>query len=308
MHRRPGARPPAGTAATANHALAALKRAAREIPGLARALSGLTGLVLARVALRGDPPLPLPPGFAVDTLAFSAGAPALARPDMPVEPAGLARAAGLVIPALIDRQPAAQPGLAALERAATRGKGLFWLVEAWLRGEHAPIAESAPLMSLSRATLDLALAQVASGLAVRLRQAAAPLIERLPWIRGFCPVCGSPPALSFRRGRAGRRLWCAFCGHDWPFRQPACPFCENDAPARLAAFGPEDRPAERAEACLACERWLPAADIGPASAFLPEVALLRLHALEGLARGKGLAGGGGFLDLTRTIGRSVEPD
>jgi FdhE protein len=46
------------------------------------------------------------------------------------------------------------------------------------------------------------------------------------WAHGYCPICGSAPALAESRGlEQRRRLRCDRCAADWPGQQVRCPFC-----------------------------------------------------------------------------------
>ncbi len=64
--------------------------------------------------------------------------------------------------------------------------------------------------------------------------AAASLRESLElraWHEGFCPVCGSPPAMSEKNGPLGDwELFCGTCESSWTQRFPHCPFCGVDEP------------------------------------------------------------------------------
>ncbi len=60
-------------------------------------------------------------------------------------------------------------------------------------------------------------------------EALRALIAGLRWHKGYCPICGSMPELSFIKGEEGQRwLRCALCSHSWRFLRPSCPFCENE--------------------------------------------------------------------------------
>jgi formate dehydrogenase maturation protein FdhE len=49
------------------------------------------------------------------------------------------------------------------------------------------------------------------------------LIQNLAWHKGYCPLCGSFPELSFLKGdEAQRWLRCALCGHEWRFMRTKC--------------------------------------------------------------------------------------
>ncbi len=103
------------------------------------------------------------------------------------------------------------------------------------------------------------------------------------WGRGYCPACGSWPALaelgagSPREGGAsdrgagdrgvdgagdgdadradgGRRLRCSFCGAGWPCAPGACIYCGAGGEGLLAAAGAGG--AQRAELCRSCGGYL----------------------------------------------------
>ncbi len=51
-------------------------------------------------------------------------------------------------------------------------------------------------------------------------------LEPGAWLSGFCPICGSPPALAESRGLdQERRLRCDRCAADWPWRHFQCCYC-----------------------------------------------------------------------------------
>jgi FdhE protein len=78
------------------------------------------------------------------------------------------------------------------------------------------------------------------------------------WMRRYCPMCGSPPAMAQLRGTdPGRRrfLSCGCCGARWGFRRTACPFCEADA-HRLASVTVEGESPLRIDWCESCRGYL----------------------------------------------------
>ena len=87
------------------------------------------------------------------------------------------------------------------------------------------------------------------------------------WERGYCPACGSWPALAeFRDGDAagdghaagdedgGRRLRCSFCGAGWPCREGACIYCGAGGDGLVTAAGAGA--GQRAELCRSCGGYL----------------------------------------------------
>jgi FdhE protein len=77
------------------------------------------------------------------------------------------------------------------------------------------------------------------------------------WLRSYCPMCGSPPAMAqfvgIDPGRF-RLLCCGGCTTRWRYRRTQCPFCERDE-HRLAGLVVEGIPL-RIDYCEACRGYL----------------------------------------------------
>ena len=117
-------------------------------------------------------------------------------------------------------------------------------------------------------------AEMAVGpLACRLRRRTFAAAEGHPelagalagWERGYCPACGSWPALAEFRdpdpdGAAhggedsARRLRCSFCGTGWRRAERACIYCGAGGDGFLTAAGAGA--AQRAELCRSCGGYL----------------------------------------------------
>lgn len=120
--------------------------------------------------------------------------------------------------------------------------------------------------------------------------ALAPLLASLNWHRGYCPLCGSMPELSFLKEAEGQR-WqrCSLCGHAWRFSRLACPFCETDNHENLQLYYIAGREHERVEICNSCGRYVLGLDLrGRIDETVLEVAPLGLTRLDLLAQEKGL--------------------
>ena len=90
------------------------------------------------------------------------------------------------------------------------------------------------------------------------------------WQRGYCPTCGSPPAMAQLVGRdPGRRrlLSCGLCRTRWQFSRTACPFCEADA-QRLASLTIQGEGGLRLDHCDSCRAYLKTYDGEGAEALL----------------------------------------
>ena len=111
------------------------------------------------------------------------------------------------------------------------------------------------------------------------------------WGKGYCPVCGSPPAISILRGEGERFLFCSFCDHEWHSQRIYCPFCENKDQKTLHYFFSEEEE-YRVNVCDKCKRYIKTVDTReikrPVYPFLEQVATLHL---DMLAQNQGLQSG-----------------
>jgi len=84
--------------------------------------------------------------------------------------------------------------------------------------------------------------------------------ERVPtdWAYGYCPICGTWPALAEMRGLDGaRHLRCGCCGGDWRTEWLRCPFCgEGDHETLGSLVSPDKLERERIEVCDRCRGYV----------------------------------------------------
>ena len=79
------------------------------------------------------------------------------------------------------------------------------------------------------------------------------------WLRGYCPTCGSLPAMAQLVGiDAGRMrlLSSGCCGTCWRYRRTGCPFCELVDDHKLAIVGIEGEGGLRIDYCESCGTYL----------------------------------------------------
>jgi FdhE protein len=112
------------------------------------------------------------------------------------------------------------------------------------------------------------------------------------WEKGYCPVCGSPPAISILRGEGERFLFCSFCDHKWLSQRIYCPFCENKDQKTLHYFFSEEEEEYRVDVCDQCRKYIKTIDTRkikrPVYPFVEQVATLHL---DMLAQNQGLQSG-----------------
>jgi FdhE protein len=79
------------------------------------------------------------------------------------------------------------------------------------------------------------------------------------WLRGYCPTCGSAPAMAqlvgIDPGRL-RLLSCGCCGTRWRYRRIGCPFCESADDHQLSALAIEGEKYLRIDYCQSCRAYL----------------------------------------------------
>lgn len=78
------------------------------------------------------------------------------------------------------------------------------------------------------------------------------------WVKGYCPVCGSWPALAEVRGiERSRFLRCGRCGAAWHANALSCPFCATSDHNELAALVPAGEGTHAiVEACTRCSGYV----------------------------------------------------
>ncbi|MGB2698324.1 MAG: formate dehydrogenase accessory protein FdhE [Candidatus Zixiibacteriota bacterium] len=86
-------------------------------------------------------------------------------------------------------------------------------------------------------------------------------IDRENWLKGFCPVCGSLPAMAYLRKDDGKRiLWCKFCETQWSYLRLKCPFCSNEDQKTLRYFFTAEGDPHRVYVCDECKKYVKTID------------------------------------------------
>jgi FdhE protein len=98
------------------------------------------------------------------------------------------------------------------------------------------------------------------------------------WSRGYCPVCGSWPALA-EVAATHRVLRCSFCALAWEPSSYACVYCGDSGDKFVTAAPDEIRKDRRLEVCGACGSYLKTLDVPTLSAF-PFLAIADLETMD----------------------------
>ena len=79
------------------------------------------------------------------------------------------------------------------------------------------------------------------------------------WLRGYCPTCGSVPAMAHLvavdEGRA-RYLQCGYCRTRWLYRRHGCTFCGEEDEHQLQSLWLEQESGLRIDCCHECGGYL----------------------------------------------------
>jgi FdhE protein len=102
------------------------------------------------------------------------------------------------------------------------------------------------------------------------------------WTHGYCPACGSWPAIA--EVMAGRHaLRCSFCAFAWDLPSRRCVYCGEAGDRFVAASTDahlvEGRQRRRVEICNACRSYMKAIDVSDLSPF-PLVAIADLETMD----------------------------
>ena len=80
------------------------------------------------------------------------------------------------------------------------------------------------------------------------------------WDRGFCPACGSWPAVA--EGAAGSHiLRCSFCAAAWQLSSYRCLYCGNDRDSFVTAAPDPEQPTRRLQLCGECGGYAKVLDL-----------------------------------------------
>jgi FdhE protein len=229
------------------------------------------------------PKLSLPPRYLVAKL--DRGVPALAGEPIPV-PVPLLKPTLL---ALCDSLARGGAGDAAAnirtQISETRMDAGSLLAASLKRDQHA-IRIGAQHRSLAPDLLWLVAELAVSPFAYALHRALfasalpdTPLAAALDrWNRGFCPLCGSWPALA-EVASTHRVLRCSFCALAWELNSYACVYCEEDGELFVTAAPDLERTDRRIEVCKKCGAYLKTVDVPELSPF-PLLAITDLETMD----------------------------
>jgi FdhE protein len=269
----------------------AIHKIEKEIPSLKSVLDAFKEIFIGRTLFKENlsdlPNIPISPP---DSFQFSQGVPLLTEEILSRFIDSWEGSVDFMIPYIKKGFPKIKPELTRLKSAIEKGHlNLKDCMKALLQGQEKKIDEIASYLETQPLILKFILDQLVKPFIEKRIERTQPLIQTLPWHKGYCPLCGSFPELSFLKGVEGQRwLRCSLCGYEWRFMRTKCPFCENDDHEKIELYFVEDREHERAELCYQCNRYIVNIDTRKfAEEVVREVAAIGMLYLDVLAQGKG---------------------
>lgn len=186
--------------------------------------------------------------------------------------------------------PSAQSFVQALEAGKTDLRELCLRL---LQGDDAYFDATATQLNLARDALAfIVYSAMRPSLVACAEGLATHLAADKEWGKGYCPVCGSPPGLSFFGDNGERFFHCSFCWHAWPTRRIFCPFCENTDGQTQHYFFSESEKGYRVDVCGRCNKYVKTVDLRELDrvVYPPLEQVASLH-LDLMAGEKGLESG-----------------
>jgi FdhE protein len=270
----------------------AIHKIEKEIPYLKSVLDAFKEIFIGRTLFKAN--LSGPSNIQIsppDSFQFSQGVPLLSREMLSRFIDSCEKSVDFMIPYIEKGFPKIKPELTRLKAAVEKGHlNIKDCMKALLEGQEKKIDEVALNLETQPLILKFILDQLVKPFLEKRIEGTQSLIQNLTWLKGYCPLCGSFPELSFLRGDEGQRwLRCSLCGHEWRFMRTKCPFCENDDHEKMELYFVEDRQHERAELCYQCNRYIVNIDTRKcAEEVVTEVAAIGMLYLDILAQGKGV--------------------
>lgn len=178
-----------------------------------------------------------------------------------------------VLPVLMESFPFADQLRVLEEKVESGGLDMHRLALAYLRSEAASFQRTSDEIGVSTQVLAFAVRCVLGPVLAGLARSMAGVLDKMPWTQGYCPVCGSTPAIaSLSRpepadneglvgGGGKKRLTCSLCSHQWTFRRDHCPSCGNSDAEQKELLFAEGAKHERIEACKKCGSYLLCVDL-----------------------------------------------
>jgi FdhE protein len=192
------------------------------------------------------------------------------------------------IPPLIKAFPGIAAQVVRLKEALVAGEiDLKSCIGSFVEGREDGMNEIASHLCFEPVTLKFILGQMLKPFVEKRTEGLRPLIENLPWHRGYCPICGAFPEISFLQGEGEQRwLKCSLCGYDWKFDRMTCPCCgETNKDRKFVCVDGLEH--EWVELCPDCHRYIVGIDLRKQTEVTSDVAAIGMVHLDLFAQRRG---------------------
>ncbi|MBG0789742.1 MAG: formate dehydrogenase accessory protein FdhE [Desulfovibrionaceae bacterium] len=204
----------------------------------------------------------------LDTARLVAGVPLLVDEDLSAWSEAFAASRDAVLPTVVDVLRLDADAAGAVTAHLADSANLVGLAQARIEGNRKHFENTSVQLGIEQASSLLYISEVVSGPVLRaMVDGMGESLSGIAWDRGYCPVCGSSPSISYLSprevsdldqlvGGGGKKfLHCSLCGHDWRFKRNACVSCGNDDNQTREVFYVDDVRHERIEACHKCGKY-----------------------------------------------------
>lgn len=156
-----------------------------------------------------------------------------------------------------------------------------------VEGREEDINKIAACLGFQPNVLKFILGQMLKPFVEKRTESLRPLIENLPWVQGYCPICGAFPEMRFIKGEEDQRwLKCSLCGYEWRFDRQTCPYC-GEKKERKEFISVDGFEHEWVELCHDCHRYIVGIDLTKRTGVTTDVATIGMVHLDIIAQNRG---------------------
>ena len=138
---------------------------------------------------------------------------------------------------------------------------IFPLFSSFLHEDASPVTQAATVMGVDSEALSFFLYHSLRPSLCRCEHELSGYLADAPaWEKGYCPICGSLPALGWLEADGRRVLFCSFCWHSWALNRVVCPFCGTHNPQQLSYLHADEEREYRLDLCDACRKYIKTVD------------------------------------------------
>lgn len=248
------------------------KRIGKKHPALLKMLNSFQELALKRAEIRITlEGMKTVPEFSMDTSAFIQGKPVFHNFEINRIDKELSLVMASIGPALSKAfPPLAAPVKKIAHQMETREMDIQKCVDS-IMDDNLEILEScAHEINVAPEILDFVLSET---IKIIFESMSAELEESLTtaqWTKGYCPMCGAFPDISFLRADTakngaseflkahGGQFWlhCSQCSHEWRIKRGLCAYCDNENKNDLGYLSVKKDRGDRVYTCSRCQKYI----------------------------------------------------